>query len=218
MKWALIAAAGVIAVNAIVLVEVARERAAPASQTTIDICGADLVGGGTSDEPPALLLRIATDTFPLPSGLEASGLRSLGFSGDAIAAVGRPPDSTFRWPPQRPAWIRLRQQGGSLERFEVVAVAALRADRVQDSTSLVVRGRVGLSVRYRKSRGGPATPVPGQGVLTPVVVEIIPAALHLSRSQNAALRRSTQAGGCGTIGRAVIASGANGGIWVESVK
>lgn len=227
MKWVVTGLALVIAANAITLATVARERAAPATLATIDICSANVVGGGRSEEPPALLLRTVPDTGPVPAGLDAAGLRALGFSEAVIAAVGQPADSTFRRPRERPAWVRLRQRGDSLERFVVVAVAARRDLLPPDSTSLVVRGRIGVFARYVPPSAGPeaagshdhaAMGRPARGTLYPAVVEVIPGALHLDRGQSATLQGlPSDSGGCRPRGRAVIASGASGGIWVEAV-
>ena len=226
MKWLVLALAGVAAVNAVVLVSVARERAAPATYATIDVCRQELVGVGRSDEPPALLIRLAAESLPAAPGLDAAGLRDLGFPEAVIAAIGRPRDSTFRWPRPRPAWVLLRQRHDSLMRFAVAAVAPRRERLTADSTSLVLRARIAIIDRWL---GSPA-PAPAGGhvhaspadssrvVLHPAVVEIIPQALHLERDQIAAFRDSTAApGACRRVGRAVIASGANGGIWVRSV-
>ena len=229
MKWALIAGALVVTADAIALVSVARERAAPATLSSIDVCSGNLVGGGRSEEPPALLLRIAPDSVPVPTGLDAAGLRALGFPEVVIAGVGRPPDSTFRRPRERPGWVRLRQRSDSLGRFEVVAVAARRDLLSADSTSLVVRGRVGVFARYSPPPAGPTAAEghdhaamgrrPSKGLLYPAVVEVIPAALYLDRGQSSALRSlPSDSAGCRSRGRAVIASGAIGGIWVEAVK
>jgi len=199
MKWTVIPIAFVAAVNAVVLVSVAREGAAPAAFATIDVCRGEVQGGGTSNEPPDLLLRRAADSLT-PRGLDSAGLRALGFSEAVIAAIGRPRDSTFRWPRPRPAWVLLRQEAksASLERFVVVAVAPRRDGLVPDSTSLLLRGRVGISDH-------------------PFVAELIPSSLHLDREQSTALHHAAASVGCGRVGSVVIASGAYGGIWVQSV-
>lgn len=227
MKWAIAAMALVVVANGIVLVSAGRERAAPATLATIDVCAAHVIGGGTSDEPPALRLEIAPESLSLPAGLDAPGLRALGFAEAVIAAVGRVRDSTFRWPRTRPAWVRLRQRDDSLEQWAVAQVAPLRASLVRDSTSIVVRGLVGI--RERRS-GPPPNPATGHdhaaagrvrspGVIDPAVIELIPAQLHLGRLQAAALRSApADTVGCARKRQAVIATGANGGIWVEAVR
>jgi hypothetical protein len=56
-------------------------------------------------------------------------------------------------------------------------------------------------------------------VTYPVVIELIPRQLHLDRSQIATLRGALgDTAGCAVKQQAVIANGANGGIWVEAVR
>jgi len=65
-------------------------------------------------------------------------------------------------------------------------------------------------------RGGPMRT---SGVIYPVVSELIPQKLHLDRLQIAALRGAlADRTGCALTKPVVIANGANGGIWVESLR
>ena len=227
MKWAIAAMALVVVANGVVLVSAGRERAAPATLATIDVCAGHMVGGGTSDEPPALRLEIAPESLSTPAGLDAPGLRTLGFAETVIAAVGRERDSTFRWPRSRPAWVRLRQRMDSLEQWAVVEVAPLRARLTRDSTSIVVRGLVGVRERRRAPPPDPATGhdhaamgrVRTPGVIYAAVLELIPIQLHLDRLQLAALRSTlTDTIGCARKRQAVIANGADDGIWVKAIR
>ena len=228
MRWAIAAMVLAVVANGVVLVSAGRERAAPAILTTLDVCAGHLVGGGTSDEAPALRLVVAPDSLLTPAGLDAPGLGALGFTEAVIAAVGRERDSTFRWPRARPAWVRLRQQSDSLRQLAVDEVAPRREQLARDSASVVVRGRV--SLRIRRS-GPPPSPGPGHdhaaadrlrppGVIYPAVIELIPSRLHLDRVQSATLEgvMLTDTAGCAGRKQAVIANGVNGGIWVESVR
>jgi hypothetical protein len=223
-----VAVALVVAANVLVVVSAARERAGPASRATVAVCARHVVGGGDSEEPPALLLRTATDQAAVPAGLDSAGLRALGFSAEAAAAVGgeRVPD--MRWPRPRPAWARLHQAGDSLARFTVVAVAPRRELLAPDSTSILVRGRVSL-LPGRVEPGADAgtaagghqhgPQAPAGGAVHAAVVEVLPSALHLDRGQAAALRRALGgSGGCAVRGEVVIANGTRGGIWVEAVR
>jgi hypothetical protein len=227
MKSAIAAIALVVVANGFVLASVGRERAAPATLITSDVCAGHLVGGGASDQPPALRLNLVPDSLSTPPGLDAPGLRALGFGDAVIGAVGRERDSTFHWPRSRPAWVRLRQRSDSLAQWEVVEVAPRREVLARDTASVVVRGLIG--VRERRSgpspgggagheHGGPVrlrTP----GVIYPAVIEVIPVQLHLDRVQIAALRSAlTDTVACAATKQAVIANGANGGIWVESPR
>ncbi len=227
MKWAILAAGLVIASNGAVLISVFREDRSLAHRVTIDVCGANTVGGERSNQAPALRLETVTDSAT--TGLDAAGLKALGFDEGVAAALARPRDSTFRWPRERPAWVALRQRGDSLKRFGVVAVASRREQLVPDSSSFVIRARVGIRFRSDPSPGGGPEAAPHQhGApdtgrtssrrLQAAVVEVIPSELHLNREQAGALREAApKATGCRPRGRAVIASGANGRIWVESI-
>jgi len=226
MRWAIAAVALVVVTNGIVLVSAGRERAAPASLTTIDVCAGHLIGGGTSDAPPALRLVVAPESLSIPAGLDPPGLKALGFTEAVIAAVGREPDSTFHSPRPRPAWVRLRQRNDSLEQLAVVEVSPRRELLARDSGSIIVRGLVGLWARTAP----PPSPATGHdhatagrvrtpGVVYPAVIELIPSQLHLDRLQIATLRGAlADTGGCAVKQQAVIAHGGKGGIWVESVR
>ena len=226
MRWAIAAITLAVVANGVVLVSTGRERAAPAALTTINVCADHLIGSGTSDEAPALRLSLAPDSVSIPPGLDAAGLRALGHTDAAINIVGRERDSTFHWPRPRPAWVRLRQRTDSLAQWAIVEVVPRREQLARDSTSIVIRGLTGFRVR----RSGPAPePVAGHdhargsartpGVIYPAVVELIPSQLHLDHRQIAALRREiTDTTGCAVKTQAVIANGATGGIWVESVR
>ncbi len=226
MRWAVSAMTLAAAANVVVLVSAGRERAAPATLTTIDVCAGHLIGGGTSDEAPALRLLIAQNSVPVP-GLDAPGLRVLGFGEKVIAAVGKERDSTFRSPRPRPAWARLRQRTDSLAQYAVVEVAPLRDRLAPDSASIVVRGLVGL--RERRS-GPPPSPAathdhrPGEqerarGIIDAEVIELMPSQLHLDHGQVAVLRGALpDTLACAMRKQVVVAGGAKGGIWVESVR
>jgi hypothetical protein len=227
MKWAIAALALVVVANGVALLSVRRERTAPATFVAIDVCAGDLIGGNASAEPPALRLVAAPESLSIPAGLDGPGLRALGFAEPVIAAVGRAPDSTFHWPRPRPAWARLRQGSDSLEQLTVVEVAPRRALLARDSASIVVRGLVGIQLRWR----GPTPTSAGEhdhaamsrvrtsGLIYPTVLELIPSQLHLNRLQATTLRNALAgAAGCTPKRQAVIANGANGGIWVEAVR
>jgi hypothetical protein len=225
MKSAGAAIALVVLANGFVLVSVRRERAAPATRTTIEVCAPHLVGGGTSDEPPALRLNLAPDSLSTPAGLDPAGLRALGFAETVITTVGRERDSTFRRPRSRPAWVRLRQQADSLGQWAVIEVAPRRELLARDSAAIVVRGLVGVRERWSgPPPGGMAGhehggPMRTSGMIYPVVSELIPQKLHLDRLQISELRGAlTDRVGCELTKQVVIANGAHGGIWVESLR
>jgi hypothetical protein len=230
MKWAIVAAAVVIVANGVVLVSERRERSAPATHTPIEVCAADLLSAGNADEPPAIRLAITADSPRVVPGLDADGLRALGFNEASVAAAGHPRDSTFHWPRARPAWVRIGQRGDSFAQFLALEVAPRREALTADSASLILRGLVSF-------REQPGQPVPDSmaagaghdhaalkrelpsGVLYAVVSEVIPSRLHLDREQSAALRAAIpDSGGCSVRRRVRIANGASGGVWVEGVE
>lgn len=222
MRWAVGALALVVTANAVVLISAQRERAAPVSRVSIDVCAADLAGGGSTSQPPALRLLLAPDSL-VPPGLDSAGLRALGFAAHVATAMGHEVDSTFRRPRPRPAWVRLRQTADSLARFRVAGVAPRRELLAPDTTSIVIRARISVRQRFAEpstapAPGGHEDGVRSRGVLYPAVVEIIPSELHLDRHQSAALTRALSgATGCAARRRVVIATGKRGGIWVDSV-
>jgi hypothetical protein len=226
MKWAIAAIALVVVANGFVLVTSGRERAAPANLATVNVCAGHLIGGRNSDVPPALRLAVVAESLSLPAGLDGPGLRALGFTEPAIAAVGRERDSTFRWPRSRPVWVRLRQRSDSLAQWAVVEVAPRRELLAPDTASIVVRGLVSFRVRWSgpppEVTAGHQHGVAGRlrmsGEVYPAVTEVIPSQLHLDRSQIATLRGALgDSAGCVVKQQAVIANGAKGGIWVDAV-
>jgi hypothetical protein len=230
MRWAIAAAALVVLANGIVLISERRARREPATVTAVDVCSANLVGGGGSDDPPAIRLGISADSPSVARGLDSAGLRALGFSEASAVAAGRQRDSTFRWPTARPGWVRLRQNNDSLASFTIVEVAPRREQLAGDSTSLILRGLIAFRERRSEPAPGPAvsgaahdhaamTRGPTRGVLYPAVIEVIPALLHLDREQIAQLRAAIpDSAGCTVKQRAVIASGSAGGIWVQRLQ
>ncbi len=180
MRRAAAAMGLVVLANGVVLISAQRERAAPASRTTVAVCARHVIGGGTSDDAPALRLWLAPESLSTPIGLDVAGLRALGFAERVVAAVGRERDSTFRPPRARPAWVRLRQQGDSLEEWIVLEVRPLREGREEDSLSIVVRGLVVIRERPAAppsdSAPGHAAMLPAHptGVVHPAVAELIP--------------------------------------------
>jgi len=219
MKSAVAALALIVVANTVVFVTASRERSAPATFTTVEVCAAHLMGGAESDDPPALRLTLVRDTSTTPRGLDSAGLHALGFHQADIAKVGRPQVDSARWTRERPAWVRLRQLDDSLRQFHAVEVAPRREQLAPDSTSLIIRGLVAV----RWLRVGPPHPqgegAPPADIIYPVVDEVIPAMLHLDRHQIANLRAALpDTTGCTITKQVVVAQGAKGGIWVEPVR
>ncbi len=221
MRWALGGIALVVAANAIALVPVRRERASPATLTTISICSGQLIGGPGSDMAPAIRLVLAPDSGPPAPGLESEGLRALGFPDRVITAVGQERPAGFHWPSPRPAWVRLRQAPeDSLHQFVVAEVRPRRELLVADSGSIILRGLVGLRQRMAPSpeghQHGGAAPAMVSAPLTAAVLEVLPRELHLDWAQVSALRAiRDDSTACGGERRVRVAQGAEGGSWVE---
>ncbi len=230
MKWAVAAAALVVVTNGAILVSQYRQRTAPAATITIDVCAANLVGGGDSDRPPAIRLNLATDSTPVIPGLDSAGLTALGFSDASVRVAGRLRDSTFHWPRARPAWVRIAQQGDSFATFRALEVSPRRESLTRDSSSLILRGLIAF-------RGRSAAPPAQSGdsggghnhaamagtmeevTIVPVVSEVLPAQLHLDRNQIATLRAAIpDSGGCTARRRVRIANGAGGGVQVVGIE
>lgn len=230
MKWAIAAAALVVVANGVVLVSEHRARGAPATMTAIDVCPANLEGGGGSDDPPAIRLTIAAESLSIAAGLDSAGLRALGFSETSVLAAGRQRDSTFHWPRARPGWARLRQTDESLGSFTVTEVASRREQLTPDTTSLILRSLVAFRERRSEPAPGSTMSATGHdhaamarigtpGVLYPAVIEVIPVLLHLDHEQIARLRAGmTDSAGCTQRHRVRIANGSAGGIWVQEVQ
>lgn len=218
MRSALAAIALIVAANTVVFVSARRERSAPATATTVEVCAAHLIGGAGSDDPPALRLTLVRDTSTTPRGLDSAGLRALGFGQADIAKAGQPRVDSARWTRERPAWVRLRQLDDSLRRFHAIEVAPRREQLTPDSTSLIIRGLVAI----RWLRVGPphqhADGSPAEDIVYPVVDEVIPSMLHLDRDQIATLRAALpDSAGCAIPRRVRVAQGSNGGLWVLDI-
>jgi hypothetical protein len=230
MKWAVAAAALVIVTNGVVLVSEQRQRSAPATTVSIDVCSMNLVGGGSSDEPPAIRLLLATDSASTIPGLDSAGLKALGFSEASVRAAGRLRDSTFHWPRARPAWVRIGQTNDSLASFTALEVSPRPEALVRDSTSLILRGLIAfreepVAMPASAPQDGAAhdhAAKPGlraSGIIRPVVSEVLPALLHLDREQIARLRTVVpDSGGCAATQRAQIANGATGSLRVVGIQ
>ncbi len=222
MKWAVAAAALVVAANAITLLSVTREQeAGPASVATVPVCEHQLVGGPGSDLAPALRLVLAPDSAGAAPGLDTAGLRALGHPTAFVAAVGHVRPDRFPWPVERPAWVRLRPGGDSLHLLEVAEVRPRREDLLPDSASFIVRALVGARERHDPppspdghTHAAPVRYTPG--VIYPAVLGVMPAELHLSSARIAALRaQGPDSTACGGNRSVRVANGARGGVWVE---
>lgn len=230
MKWAAAAAALVILTNGVVLVSEYRERSSATGTITIDVCAANLIGGGGSDQPPAIRLNLKMDTALAIPGLDSAGLKALGFSDANVRAAGRSRDSTFHWVRARPAWVRIAQQNDSFAAFTALEVSPRRESLTRDTTSLILRGLIAFQVRSSAPPAQSSDSGAGhdhaammgtrdETTIVPVVSEVLPALLHLDRTQIASLRGAIpDSGGCSTRRRVRIANGATGGARVVGIE
>lgn len=226
MKRALAAVTLVLVANGVLLLLGASERSAPATLTTVEVCASHLTGGPGSDEPPTLRLDLAHDSAPVPAGLDAGGLRALGFSEAALAAVGRRQRAEYRAPFDRPAWVRLRQRREPDWTLVAVEVAPRRELLRPDTSSLIVPGLVALRAHWRPPpadsghvHGARPTPGEDESTVEPYVSELELSRLHLSRDQIATLRAELpDTAGCAITVEVVVAQGTRGGIWVAGVR
>lgn len=214
MKAAWIAAGIVVAVNVLAIVPAARERATPVGRVTMAVCGGQVVG-----ELPMLDLRLAVPPGGLGGVVDDGTLLGVGFSARDVAAVGDTVMPGGVWPPPRHAWLVLQQEGDSLHHLRVVRVSADRP--VGGADELVVRGLIGIQFIWI-APPGQAPPTPGQrrsSVVGVAVVRLLPPQLGLDRAQALALKAVRVNGGapCARTAPVTIASGPNGGIWVEGV-
>jgi hypothetical protein len=210
MKWGVAAVALVVVANGIGILPARHERNGTLSMIEIRVCADNLVGGATPDAPLRLRLDLATDsTGTAVPGLDVNGLQALGFPHEVAGAIGGPFPTRPRGLALRPAWVRIRQQDAPQSRFVVVAVAPTLAALPRDSSSLVIRGLVGLTPI---TRGG------ADRILTPMVREVLPAELHLDHFQVTVLQGARhEPTPCAAGLKAELANGAAGGVWVEAV-
>lgn len=207
--------------NAAAFVLIRIDRTGTISRTPVAVCRAQLAGSGSPEEQPQLVLSFAQDSGAV-TGLDSAGLRRLGFSGADLAILGQrqPGRSEYRWPRPRPAWVRLRQSDSAGRGFQPVEVARSRTALPPDSTSIVVRARVGLGLQFPAApRDSDHVHRPGEGAtVVGRVFEILPARLYLERPQFEAVRDAlTDSSGC-SLRRAVLASASGGGLWVAEVR
>ncbi|MBK7925475.1 MAG: hypothetical protein IPJ95_17885 [Gemmatimonadetes bacterium] len=189
MRWALGGIALVVVANAIALVPARRERAEPAAFSTIALCPGQLVGGAGSDLAPAIRLVLAPDSGPPAPGLDAEGLRALGFTERVIAVIGQERPTGFHWPSPRPAWVRLRQAPeDSLRQFVAAEVRPRRELLVADSGSIVIRALVGLRQRMAAPAAPPTEGHDHGGAARPPVPALMSASVLGIAAQPAAPR------------------------------
>ena len=215
MRATWIAGGIVVAVNVLAIVPAARERATPVGRVTIAVCGEHV---GEVAEVPMLDLPLATPPDGWGGVIDGATLGAIGFGPGDVAVLG---DRTWEggaWPSPRRAWLVLRQDGDSLHRFRVVRASVDRP--TSGAGELVVRGLITIQFIWRVLPGQvDSIRVRRSPVVGVAVVRLLPPQLGLDRTQAGALMAARVDTGakCTDPVPVTIASGPNGGIWVEGV-
>lgn len=213
-----LAAALVVAYNAIAITPAVQERRAPVGRVTIAVCGEHIVGGWRDGELPMLMLPLATPEMGWGDVIDLATLRALGFRERTIAAMQDTTLAQGVWPAPRQAWLTLRQEADSGRRYAVVGASAERPAPAEGE--LVVRGLVNLERIWK--RVDPAVQPMGQPWELGVgVTRLLPPTLGLDVAQAEALKPLRQDGRgvpCAQTVPMTLAFGARGRVWVESVN
>lgn len=223
MKW-LLPAAIVLLSSVVGIIPAWREQGNGISWVTMVTCAEDVGNEAAGSPSQTLRFQLAEEIQGQEPEFTADQLVALGFdrADSALLAMTKPP--ARRWP-VRPAWVRLRPDSARGGRLVVDALGPTRASMGRDTTSIVVRVRVGWMYRGSPNpapAGGDSTTSASPRQQTPVfrfgILELIPAALHITAEQDRAIRQVTAGRECrGSSMRAVIANGPAGGVWVERI-
>lgn len=213
----MLAAALVVAYNAVAIVPAVQERRAPVGRVTIAVCGEHIVGGWREGELPMLMLPLATPAQGWGDVIDMATLRALGFRERTIAAMQDTTLAEGMWPAPRQAWLTLRQEPDSGRRYAVIGASAERPTAAEGE--LVVRGLVNLERIWK--RVDPAVQPTGRPWGFGVgVARLLPPTLGLDLAQAEALKPLRQDGrgaSCSASVPMTLAFGARGGVWVESL-
>lgn len=195
--WGAVAVATI--ANVAMLVPVYRAHHGDARIVDAAVCSEHLMGGYSQTD--RIRLGLVVNHAPI-APLDRAGLIALGFSSDELLHVG---DTTTprRFPPSRPAWVRLVQAGDSAAAWQVRALGSHRAD-VQGE-GLLMRARVAISY------GG----TEGVARVEPSV-HVEPGSLYL-RDEEAARLRTLRVGASRCVTPLQLGNGPDGSVWVISV-
>lgn len=196
------AAAIAVIVNAAMLVPVYRAHHGGARIVEAAVCSDHLLGGYSQTD--RIRLGLPLDHVPT-TALDHDRLVELGFSTADLMQIG---DTTpmRRFPPSRPAWVRLVQRTDSMQPWRVAAVGSRRDDVV--GAGLVVRARVAIEHWVWVPQG----PVR----VAATVRRTEPASLYL-RDDEAARLRSLRVGASRCITPLRLGNGTDGSVWIDSV-
>jgi hypothetical protein len=189
-------------VNAAMLVPVYRAHHVGAGIVDVAVCSDHLIGGYSQGDR----IRFGLPLEHRPTTvLDDAKLVELGFSAADLAQIG---DTTpmRRFPPSRPAWVRLIQAVDSMRPWRVEAVGSRRDDVA--GAGLVVKARVDIvsSVWVAEE------PVR----VAATVRRTEPHSLYL-RDDEAAGLRGLRVGAPRCITTLRLGNGTDGSVWVDSV-
>ena len=196
----------VVITNVAALLPVYRARSGDVRHIPATVCSAHLTGGyGETDR---LRLSVRPELSGPITGLDADGMQALGFSATETARLGDSTVSSGRLPSARAAWVRLQQTSDSGRGWRAVAVGPTRESVMGDG--LIVRGRVGFGYQTVAPEG---LRLAGQLFATE------PTELHVGASETLVLRPLRQRGErCTTSAAVILDNGADGSLWVSSVR
>jgi hypothetical protein len=223
MKW-LLPAAIVLVTSVVGIIPAWREQQHAINRVAMVTCAEDVGNEAAGSPSQTLRFQLAEEVAGADLGITADQLVALGFDRADSALLGASKPPTGRWPSPRPAWARLRPDSSRGGRLVVEELGTSRAGVRRDSTSIVARVRVGWSFRplpdfvaTRDSAPNPRQQLDHR-VMRFGVLELMPAALHITAAQDRAIRQVKAAFECrGSTTRAVIANGPAGGLWIERV-
>jgi hypothetical protein len=223
MKW-LLPAAIVLVTSAVGIIPAWREQQHAISRVAMVTCAEDVGDEAAGSPSQTLRFRLAEEVAESDQQVTADQLAALGFDRADSGLLGATKPLTGRWPSPRPAWARLRPDSSRGGRLVVEELGASRAGVWRDTMSIVARVRVGWSFRplpdFVATRD--SAPNPGRQqdhrVMRFGVLELIPAALHITAEQDRTIRQVKAVFECrGSTTRVVIANGPAGGLWIERV-
>lgn len=196
------AGAVAVIVNVAMLLPVYRAHQGGARIVDAAVCSDHLMGGYSQTD--RIRLGLPLDHLPV-TALDHDRLVELGFSDVDLVQIG---DTTpmRRFPPSRPAWVRLVQRTDSTQPWRVAAVGSRRDEVV--GAGLVVRARVAIE-HWVWTPEGPMR-------VAATVRRTEPASLYL-RDDEATRLRTLRAGPSRCVTPVRLGNGADGSVWVESV-
>jgi hypothetical protein len=224
MKW-LLPAAIVLVTGVVAIVPAWREQRLVVGRVAMVTCAEDVGDEAAGSPSQTLRFQLAEELPGQVPEYTVDQLVALGFdrADSALLHTDKPPAG--RWPPVRPAWARLRPDSAHGGRLVVEELGPTRMSVWRDTASIVARVRVGWmyhGVPGPAPAGTDSTEKPGPRPSAVVfrfgILELMPAALHITAEQDRTIRQVNAGKECrGSRMRVVIANGPVGGLWVEGI-